>query len=145
MIRYRDASAIVPLLIAEARTQALEALRTGGGGMATWWGTPVECASAIARMEREGSVDHRGASLALRRLGELHNGWIEVAPGQWIKEHAMRLLRIHALRAADALQLAAGVLASRQRPSAMEFVCLDARLAMAAEKEGFRVIGDSER
>ncbi len=145
MIRYWDASAIVPLLIAEARTQALEALRTGGGGMAIWWGTPVECASAIARMEREGSVDRRGASLALRRLGELHDGWIEVAPGQWIKEHAMRLLRLHALRAVDALQLAAAILASRQRPSAMEFVCLDARLVIAAEKEGFHVIGQSER
>lgn len=145
MIRYWDASAIVPLLIAEARTRALEALRTGGGGMATWWGTPVECASAVARMEREGTVDHRGASLALRRLGELHNGWIEVAPGQWIKEHAMRLLRMHALRAADALQLAAAVLASRQQPSAMEFVCLDARLVIAAEKEGFHVTGHAAR
>lgn len=145
MIRYWDASAIVPLLIAEARTRALEALRMGGGGMATWWGTPVECASAIARMEREGTVDHRGASLALRRLGELHNGWIEVAPGQWIKEHAMRLLRMHALRAADALQLAAAVLASRQQPSALEFVCLDARLAIAAEKEGFHVTGHAAR
>ena len=145
MIRYWDASAIVPLLMAEARTEILEALRTGGGGMATWWGTPVECASAIARMEREGSVDHRSASLALRRLGELHNGWIEVAPGQWIKEHAMRLLRMHALRAADALQLAAAILASRQQPSTMEFVCLDQRLAIAAEKEGFRVTGHSER
>lgn len=144
MIRYWDASAIVPLLMAEARTEIMEALRTGGGGMATWWGTPVECASAIARMEREGSVDHRSASLALRRLGELHNGWIEVAPGQWIKEHAMRLLRMHALRAADALQLAAAILASRQQPSSVEFVCLDKRLAVAAEKEGFRVKGDEQ-
>lgn len=141
MIRYWDASAVVPLLMADARTQALEALRTGGGGMATWWGTPVECASAIARMERKGSVDHRGATLALRRLSELRNGWIEVAPGQWIQEHAMRLLRIHALRAADALQLAAAILASRQQPSSMEFVCLDKRLAVPAEKEGFRVTG----
>jgi len=140
MIRFWDASAVVPLLIAEARTQTLEALRTGRGGMATWWGTPVECVSAIARMEREGLVDHRGATLSLRRLGELRNGWTEVEPGEWIKEHAMRLLRIHALRAADALQLAAAILASRQQPSNMEFVCLDRRLAVAAEKEGFRVI-----
>lgn len=140
MIRFWDASAVVPLLIAEARTRTLEALRTGRGGMATWWGTPVECVSAIARMEREGSVDHRGATLALRRLGELRNGWTEVEPGQRLKEHAMRLLRIHALRAADALQLAAAILASRQQPSNMEFVCLDRRLGVAAEKEGFRVI-----
>jgi predicted nucleic acid-binding protein len=141
VIRYWDASAVVPLLMADAKTQTLEALRTGGGAMATWWGTPVECASAIARMEREGSVDHRGATLALRRLSELRNGWIEVAPGQWIQEHAMRLLRIHVLRAADAFQLAAAILASRQQPSSMEFVCLDKRLVVAAEKEGFRATG----
>lgn len=141
MIRYWDASAVVPLLMADAKTKTLEALRTGGGAMATWWGTPVECASAIARMEREGSVDHRGATLALRRLSELRNGWIEVAPGQWIQEHAMRLLRIHVLRAADAFQLAAAILASRQHPSSMEFVCLDKRLVVAAEKEGFRATG----
>lgn len=144
MIHYWDASAVVPLLMAEARTPALEALRTAGAGMATWWGTPVECASAIARMERVGSADHRSATLALRRLGELQNGWVEVAPGQWVKEHAMRLLRMHALRAADALQLAAAILASRQQPSSMEFVCLDRRLAVAAEKEGFRVKGDGQ-
>jgi predicted nucleic acid-binding protein len=141
VIRYWDASAVVPLLIAETRTSTLEALRSNGGGVATWWGTPVECASAIARMERDGSVDLRGATLALRRLSELRSGWIEVAPGQWIQEHAIRLLRIHALRAADALQLAGAILASRQEPSSMEFVCLDKRLAVAAEKEGFRVTG----
>jgi len=139
MIRYWDASAVVPLLVVDTRTQALDALRIDGSGMATWWGTPVECASAIARMEREHSVDHRSVTIALRRLGELRNGWIELEPGEWIKEQAMRLLRIHALRAADALQLAAGILASRQQPSSMEFVCLDNRLAVAAEKEGFRV------
>lgn len=140
MIRDWDASAIVPLLISEARTQTLEALRRTGDVVATWWGTPVECASAIARMERGGTLDPRGASLALRRLAELCSGWVEIAPGQWIRDHAVRLLRIHPLRVADALQLAAAVLASRQRPSSVEFVCLDARLATAAENEGFRVI-----
>jgi uncharacterized protein len=139
MIRYWDASAVVPLLVSAAQTRALDALRTSGSGMATWWGTPVECASAVARMERDALMDHRDATLALRRLAELREGWTEVMPGSPVRDQAMRLLRMHALRAADALQLAAAILASRQHPSTMEFVCLDRRLAVAAEKEGFRV------
>jgi hypothetical protein len=49
------------------------------------------------------------------------------------------------LHATNALQLAAAVLASRQQPSDMEFVCLDARFVIAAGKEGFHVTGYSER
>lgn len=139
MIRYWDASAIVPLLVAEPRTRALESMRTGRADMATWWGTSVECASALARMERDGSLDRRGATLALRRLGELAASWTEVQPGERLREQAMRLLRLHTLRAGDALQLAAAIVASRQRPAAVEFVCLDRRLAAAAEIEGFRL------
>jgi hypothetical protein len=47
---------------------------------------------------------------------------------------------VHELRAGDALQLAAAIVASDHQTSAMEFVTLDRRLADAADKEGFRVI-----
>jgi hypothetical protein len=56
-----------------------------------------------------------------------------------VLEMARRLLRVHPLRAADSLQLAAAVLASEGRPSTLEFVCLDDRLGIAAQREGFRV------
>ena len=48
-----------------------------------------------------------------------------------------RLLRAHALRAADGLQLAAALVASEHQPGAWQFICLDNRLATAAEREGF--------
>jgi predicted nucleic acid-binding protein len=54
---------------------------------------------------------------------------------------AKRFLRVHNLRAADALQLAAAFLAAEKDSSTLEFVCLDERLANAARKEGFAVIG----
>jgi len=57
-----------------------------------------------------------------------------------VREAARRLLRVHDLRAADALQLAAAVVASENRPSTMQIVCLDARLAGAALREGFRIL-----
>jgi hypothetical protein len=52
------------------------------------------------------------------------------------------MLRVHDLRAADALQLAAGVAAAEGRPATLAFVCLDERLAAAAEREGFGVVAE---
>jgi len=57
-----------------------------------------------------------------------------------VRETATRLLRVHPLRAADALQLAAAFIAAEQRPASLEMITLDDRLANAARKEGFAVI-----
>ena len=108
--------------------------------MLSWWGTDVECASALARLEREGGLDPSDVRRALRRLSELRRAWYEVLPCDAIRETAIRLLRVHNLRAADALQLAAAVVASAGRPSALGFVCLDTRLTQAAEREGFSML-----
>jgi hypothetical protein len=52
----------------------------------------------------------------------------------------MRLLRVHALRAGDALQLAAALVAAEGQPGSLEIVTLDERLALAASREGLRVV-----
>jgi hypothetical protein len=52
-------------------------------------------------------------------------------------ESAKRLLRVHDLRTADALQLAAAVFVAEARPPTLEFVSLDDRLLAAARREGF--------
>jgi len=67
-------------------------------------------------------------------------GWHEIDPNDALREVAVRLLRVHALRAADALQLAAAFQAAEQRPPSLEIVTLDERLAPVARKEGFAVI-----
>ena len=48
---------------------------------------------------------------------------------------------MHPLRAADALQLGAALVATDLEPAGLELVTLDERLATAAEKEGFTVLG----
>lgn len=65
--------------------------------------------------------------------------WAEVGPTTGVREQAMRLVRVHSLRAANAVQLAAAIVASDFQPISLEFVTLDTRQAEAAEKEGFRV------
>jgi hypothetical protein len=49
-------------------------------------------------------------------------------------------LALHDLRAADALQLAAALIACDEQPALLPFVTLDRRLADAARREGFRVL-----
>jgi predicted nucleic acid-binding protein len=85
----------------------------------------------------------KGASgvqaLTLDRLRQCAGGWHEVDPSDTIREAAVRFLHVHPLRAADAFQLAAAFIAAERR--SLEVVTLDDRLAVAARKEGFGLIG----
>jgi hypothetical protein len=130
----------VPLLVAEPHTQVLRKLHGEDPDAIVWWNTEAECASAIARLERERHFDTRQVAAALERLASLSEIWHEVAPTQPVKQLAERLLRVHPLRSADALQLAAATVASEQVTASLPFVCLDARLAEAARREGFQVL-----
>jgi uncharacterized protein len=93
-----------------------------------------------AQARRRPCLDEAAAREAFQRLTQLATGWHEVDPSDPIRETAVRFLRVHPLRAADALQLAAAFLAAERRPSSLEVVTLDDRLAAAARKEGFVVL-----
>ena len=108
--------------------------------MLVWWASEVECVSALARLERDGSATPDLFTAAFKNLRELVAGWHEIDPNDTIREAAARFIRVHALRAADALQLAAAFVAADRRPTSLELVTLDERLAVAAQKEGFAVI-----
>lgn len=139
-MKFWDASAIVPLLMAESTTAALQALVAKDSAMLVWWASEVECASAIARLERDAALDGSAVTQAFNRLRQVAGAWHEVDPSDAIREAAVRFLRVHPLRAADALQLAAAFVAAERRPTSLEVVTLDDRLADAASKEGFVVI-----
>jgi predicted nucleic acid-binding protein len=136
-MRFWDSSALVPLFAAEPRTRAVQALYTRDSEAVVWWGTLVECASAIARLERDGALSASNAAESFSRLDALASSWMQVDPSDEIRESARRFLRVHALRAADALQLAAALAAAERRPSTLAFVTLDDRLREAAGREGF--------
>ena len=104
-----------------------------------WWGTPIECASALARREREGTLTAADVTSAIDRLRELTDRWSEILSSDSVRNLAQRILRTHSLRAADSLQLAAAIVAAEHTPRSLEFVCLDVQLAGAANREGFLV------
>jgi hypothetical protein len=138
-LRYWDSSAIIPLTVTEARTDSMRAIAEEDPVMCVWWATEVECASALARLEREGALTDTATTGALERLDLLAESWNELQPVVAVRSTARRLLRVHALRAADALQLAAAVVAAEGRPASLGIVTLDERLAAAARREGFTV------
>ncbi|MFQ5679832.1 MAG: PIN domain-containing protein [Gemmatimonadota bacterium] len=138
-MRFWDASAVVPLCLMQPTSARVEALYGEDPGLVVWWGTPVECGSAFARLRREGVLDLAAEEAALAALERLRCAWHEVQPTPVLWHHALRLLRVHPLRAADALQLAAA-LTWAGGPSPGELVTLDETLAAAARLEGLPVV-----
>ena len=141
-MRFWDSSAIIPLILEEAASGRIRDLYTGDRDMLVWWGTLIECHSGLARRERAGLIPGDVRVNTDRALRELSLHWTEVEPVSSIREVAIRLLGVHDLRAADALQLASAVLSRSEEPRLLEFVCLDRRLAAAASKEGMVVLDE---
>ena len=138
-MKYWDTSALVPLIIDQECSDQVEKIADSDPDKFYWWGARVECASALTRLERE-RLPAKKISRAFQDLGEIFSAGTEIQPSEPVRETAIRFLRVHPLRAADALQLAAAFHASEGHPPSFEFVCLDARLSLAASKEGFRVL-----
>lgn len=139
-MRFWDSSGIVPLLARQALTTFAAATFEADPQITVWWGTPVECVSALARLEREAGITSEAMGAAVRRLRRISDAWDEVQPSVRIRDLAQRLLRSHNLRGADALQLAAAIEVAGDHAPALDFVCFDRRLAEAAGREGFPLI-----
>ena len=139
-MRFWDSSALAPLIVEEPSSKPMRDLADDGRRIVVWWAASVECASAVARRERTGDLEPDGASEAFATLASLGGDWSEVPPMDRLRDDARRIVRVHDLRAADALQLAAARTATEQRPAMLEFVTLDERLALAARREGFPVL-----
>ena len=144
-MKFWDSSAVLPLIVPETTSRALRELYDADPVMVAWWGTEIECTSALARRQRLGHLSDDVVADGFARLGILRLAWNEVEPSEEVRESAKRLLRVHDLRTADALQLAAAFFVAEARPSTLEFVSLDDRLLVAARREGFVVARPTPR
>ena len=139
-MNFWDTSALVALGVAEPHRRTALRILEADDRMAVWWGAPVEYVAALSRRERDGSLTTTEVSEHLARLLALSQVWYEVQPGRRLRIVAQRLLRVHPLRAADSLQLAAALAVAEGDPWSVGFVCFDARLNQAASREGFAVL-----
>jgi predicted nucleic acid-binding protein len=137
--RFWDTSAAVPLLLAEAATSTALSLLRDDRHMVVWWGTRIEVTSALQRRARDGELASELVASVNAALTVLEGTWTEVQPAARVRDAAERLLAVHPLRAADALQLAAALVWSDEKPTGRGLVALDARLRDAARREGFNV------
>ncbi len=138
---FWDTSALVPTVAVEPTTTRMRELLADDPWVTVWWGTVVEFAAAIARHERAKKVSDDRAREAHLTLDGLSARWSEIPPTEPLRDDARRLVRVHDLRAADAFQLAAARVAADDHPSSLPFVTLDDRLALAASREGFPIVG----
>ncbi|MBI4421988.1 MAG: type II toxin-antitoxin system VapC family toxin [Gemmatimonadetes bacterium] len=109
-----------------------------------WWGTVVECASAFARQRKAQRLTPDQESEADAALRGLATRWTEVLASAEVRRQALRVVRVHGLRAPDALQLAAALVwAEGGDPADRQLVALDDRLREAARQEGFTIVPES--
>lgn len=139
-MRFWDSSAVVPLLVHEASTAEVRSLLAEDSSMLAWRFTATEIVSALWRRRRADEISEAGRLGAEAALAVLEARWTAVEDADEVDRRARRMLAVHQLRTADALQLGAALAGCDDRPEAISFVTLDARLAEAARREGFAVL-----
>ena len=140
MTAFWDTSGIVPLCCFQSPTARATRTARVYARQVTWWATPVEAVSSFNRLYREEALTAAGRQHALSRLGYLRRRWSAIEPSDEVRDVAERLLGVHKLRAADALQLSAALVWCSHRVRGRSFIGADGDLATAAEAEGFTVI-----
>jgi uncharacterized protein with PIN domain len=139
-LRFWDASAIVPLIANEPNTTILKDLLRTDESIAVWWGTRVECMSALTRKSRDGEIAWHEVDQGKRVLDILAKSWSHIPPSDSLRDMAEAFIRVHPLKAQDAYQLAAAMRWAKGIPRGKEFVCLNGTLRTAAENEGFTIL-----
>ena len=141
-MRFWDSSALVPLVVRQAGSADVEGWIVEDPEVVVWTLTVVEIVSALRRLVRDAALSERVATAAESTAGAILERTHVVADVDRVKAVAVRLLRVHPLRGADALQLGAALVWADGAPSGLGMHTLDRRLALAAEREGFRVVPD---
>jgi predicted nucleic acid-binding protein len=138
-MRFWDSSALAPIFVGQAKSDELRSWLADDPDVVVWTLTEVELRSALTRLGREGRLTSKEVQDASRRVEDFQSRVHVVFLENGVKSRAKRLLGVHAVRAADALQLAAALVSCSDDPSGYELVTLDARLGEAARREGFHV------
>lgn len=139
-MRYWDASALVPLIVAEPASKVMWERLAEDDRIATWAWSYTEIASAVERRARDGVISREQRLLVLNRLLLLARSWDEVTDILAVRARASSLLAKHPLRAADAGQLGAALFLQNEIGAPLQFVCRDRRLSAAARSEGLHVL-----
>ncbi len=139
MIYFLDTSALVKKYIVERGTERIKALVQMKRDLAISRLATVELPAALARRTREGDIDEQVARGQMEQFDRDTMGLriVELRPP--VLELARKVAWSRALRAFDALQLAAALHLKRTAAVVVTFVAADGPLCSGATAEGLKV------
>jgi len=141
-MRFWDSSAIIPLLVLEQETEQCIRAYQSDQEVMIWTMSKVEVFSALCRRSREGALKEIDFDSAKKRMNDFFDKAFEIISIPKVKDRALRLLQVHPLRAADAMQLASVLVATQEDTSRVPIMSFDDRLTLAAKREGFTINPD---
>lgn len=133
---FWDSSALVPLCVRQSITPGAIALYKIYDAI-VWWATPVEIASALARLVRMKQLDSREWLTASQLAKVLAGCWSVIQPSDALRATSMQLVDRYDLRAADSFQLAAALEWCEYDPQGRVLLTADQKLRDAALLRGF--------
>src|SRR5262245_10731153 len=115
-MKFWDTSALIPLVVDEPATSAARRLLDDDRDVIVWMLTSVELLSALGKLGR--AAPELADLLPGVRLDalDLFKKWAAVTHVEGVRRRAERLVGVHPLTSADAMQLGAALLASGDRP-----------------------------
>jgi len=137
-MRYFDASALVKRYVRERGTAKVQRLLTSDVAVTSRL-SAVEIASALARRAREGAFSDAARDRAVAALDADLASMLVVELTAAVVARAQALVRRHALRAGDAIQLASCLYIQEAVGEKTSLVAFDDRLAKAARLEDLAV------
>ncbi len=138
-MKFWDASAVVPLIVQEEKTEYCYKQLQKDKDVMVWTLSKIEVFSALCRRLRDNSLNEEAFESAKDRINDFFDMTYEIISISKAKARALRLLQIHPLKVADALQLASALIATEEDPARLPIICFDERLCQAAWREGFTV------
>ncbi len=139
-MRFWDSSALVAIVVDEKTSGRIREISNEDQERAVWVLSEVEALSGLWRRCRARELTDDARENALRDIDVILGNATVIDDFSAVTERARRILALHPLRAADALQLAAALVACDDKPAQLPFVTLYDRLAEAARREGFQVL-----
>ena len=138
-MKFWDASVLVALCVDEPHTTAAKEHLSADPHIVAWVGSRSEIMSALCRRRRENVLSEEQWRHAVKARDRVLGAAVLVSALDDVLDIADRLLATHALRAADAHQLAAALTAVEHAPLGHDFLSFDLRLNTAAGREGFTI------
>jgi predicted nucleic acid-binding protein len=133
---FWDTSSLVPLCVRQGITLQTIALYKLHDTV-VWWATPVEIASALARLVRMKQLNPSDWARARKLANRLADSWSVIQPSDGLRAKSTQLVDRYDLRAADSFQLAAALEWCEDDPQGRVFLTADGRLREAARSSGF--------